>query len=417
MPFSLEHTRDVIQRAWALVRRLQDRAAAEQLGPATTQLQQIGERLAAWEQGEGAPEDVRKQIYIDSRWVLRRIAFANPLLAGIDKLLFIKRHDSVGVVHMCDQYYGCNAKPGGGLFVLSDAFTDHPRLTDLLASSVVESGRLGQQKLTGGTFLSPEVSYDGGTILFAYSQAEAYAKYQGREAYEWTPECCYHLFKCRADGSGLVQLTDGPVDDFDPCFLPNERVVFVTGRRGGYLRCGRNCPVYTLFSMEPDGSDMTCLSYHETHEWHPSVDNHGMIVYTRWDYVDRDTNIAHHLWLCYPDGRDPRSYHGNYPADNNRQGRPWMEQSIRAIPGSAKYVAVTGSHHGHAFGSLVLIDQRLDDDGACSQITRLTPDVPFSEAEQPYDRVQGVWDPLAAERDGLPVRLRRGPPEPRDLLD
>jgi len=63
--------------------------------------------------------------------------------------------------------------------------------------------------------------------------------------------------------------------------------------------------------MEPDGADIVPLSYHETHEWHPSVDHFGRIVYTRWDYVDRDTNVAHHIWTCYPDGRDPRSMHGN----------------------------------------------------------------------------------------------------------
>jgi hypothetical protein len=105
-----------------------------------------------------------------------------------------------------------------------------------------------------------------------------------------------------------------------------------------------------------------------------------MVVYTRWDYVDRDTNVAHHLWQCYPDGRDPRSFHGNYPV--KREGRPWMEMDIRAVPGSHKYVAVTGAHHGHAFGSLVLIDRRIDDDGAMAQIERITPDVPFSEAEK-----------------------------------
>ncbi|MEE9602987.1 MAG: hypothetical protein V3V75_06770, partial [Thermoguttaceae bacterium] len=73
-----------------------------------------------------------------------------------------------------------------------------------------------------------------------------------------------------------------------------------------------------------------------------------------------------------------RSYHGNYPI--KRQSRPWMEMSIRAIPNSHKYVATAASHHGHAFGSLVLIDQRIEDDNAMSQLTRLTPDVPFPEA-------------------------------------
>ncbi len=175
-----------------------------------------------------------------------------------------------------------------------------------------------------------------------------------------------------------MQLTDGPWNDFDPCYLPNGRIVFVS-ERGGYLRCGRHCPVYTMHSMEPDGSDIICLSFHETHEWHPSVNNDGMLVYTRWDYVDRDTNIAHHIWTCYPDGRDPRSFHGNYP--DRRESRPWMEMNIRAIPGSNKYVFSTGAHHGHEFGSLALLDPRLEDNGAMSQLERLTPEVPFPEAE------------------------------------
>jgi len=133
-----------------------------------------------------------------------------------------------------------------------------------------------------------------------------------------------------------------------------------------------------MFSMAADGSDIAHLSFHETHEWHPSVTNDGMLVYTRWDYVDRDTNVAHHIWTCYPDGRDPRSFHGNYP--QKRENRPWMEMQIRSVPGSPLFVASTGAHHGHEFGSLVLIDPRLRDDGAMSQLVRLTPDTPFPEA-------------------------------------
>ena len=55
--------------------------------------------------------------------------------------------------------------------------------------------------------------------------------------------------------------------------------------------------------------------------------------------------------------------------------------SIRAIPNSHKFVASTGAHHGHEFGSLVLIDPRLEDDNAMSQLTRLTPETLFPEAE------------------------------------
>ena len=45
---------------------------------------------------------------------------------------------------MCDQYYGCNAVPGGGLYVLEEAFGPRPRLRNLLANAVVQSGRLDE---------------------------------------------------------------------------------------------------------------------------------------------------------------------------------------------------------------------------------------------------------------------------------
>jgi hypothetical protein len=396
--FSLGHTKQVADRAEQLALRLKrQKGDAERLQKLSIGLVSLRERISRTESKKTISEESRKSLYFEARDILRQIAFCNRLL-DFDKILFIKRHDSGGVFHMCDQYYGCNAKPGGGLFILSNPFGSNPKLTNVLENSAVERGRLTGDNLSSGTFLAPELSYDGKTILFAYTQAKAYEKYRGKEAYEWSPEISYHIFKVNADGTGLVQLTDGPFDDFDPAFLPDGRIVFVTERRGGYLRCGRHCPVYTMYSMEPDGSDIICISFHETHEWHPSVNNDGMLVYSRWDYVDRDTNIAHHIWTSFPDGRNPRSFHGNYPV--RRESRPWMEMSIRAIPGSHRYVATTGSHHGNAFGSLVLIDPRLEDDGAMAQLTRLTPDTPFPEAEgkpiRNYMRYGTAW-PLSED--------------------
>lgn len=375
--FPPEQISKLVTRGYELAERLRILSASNsQLEPLVSELHRIEADLKA---AKDAPAEKRRDLYFDARWTIRRIAFCNPLL-DFNRLLFIKRNHPGGVFHMCDQYYGCNAIPGGGLFVLTDPFGPNPKLTNLLAGAVVENGRLEGRTLEPGGFLSPELSYDGKTILLAYTQAAAYEKYRGKEAYEWSPEVSYHIFKVNADGTGLVQLTDGPWDDFDPCFLPNGRIVFNSERRGGYLRCGRHCPTYALHSMAPDGSDIIHFSYHETHEWHPSVTNDGMVVYTRWDYVDRDTNIAHHIWTCFPDGRDPRSLHGNYPA--RRETRPWMEMSIRAIPDSHKFVATAAAHHGNAFGSLVMIDFRKQDDGMMSQLTRLTPDVPLPEAEK-----------------------------------
>jgi len=395
----------ILRRTAALLERLQGMAEAPDLSEAAGDLAALARGAASIEPNEKA---ARFALFHEAMRLGRHVALANPLL-DFDRILFITRHDAGGPFHMCDQYYGCNAKPGGGLYVLEDPFGPEPRATNLLANARVANGRLKGERLAGGSFLSPELSFDGRTVYFAWTQAKA------RKTYQWAPEFSYHVFRASAEGTGLRQLTDGPADDFDPCVLTGGRIAFISLRRGGYLRCGRHCPVYTLHLMEPDGSDIVPLSYHETHEWHPSVDHYGRIVYTRWDYVDRDTNVAHHIWTCYPDGRDPRSMHGNYPEE--RGSRPWMEMSIRAVPGSTRYIATTGAHHGHAFGSLVLIDQSHEDDAAMSQLVRLTPEAPFPEAERgrgnirrymifatPWPLAEDFWlcayDP-AAKRHGI----------------
>ena len=187
---------------------------------------------------------------------------------------------------------------------------------------------------------------------------------------------------CNIDGSNLRQLTSGPWNEFDPCWLPNGRIVFSSERRGGFVRCSgmRPVPSYTLHSMLDDGTDIVRLSHHETNEWHPSVNNDGMIVYTRWDYVDRGAGQAHHAWTCFPDGRDPREVNGNTRLHANTT--PKMEMNVRQIPNSRKYIATATPHHGWAAGSFILIDPSIPDDGEMSAVRRVTPEQAFPESEQ-----------------------------------
>ncbi|MCX7047831.1 MAG: NPCBM/NEW2 domain-containing protein [Candidatus Sumerlaeota bacterium] len=346
--------------------------------------------------------EARYLLFADASRLRRQIAFANPLL-DFDKILFIKRHRAL-YNHMCDQYYGMAATPGGGLYVLSNPFGPNPQLRDVLANSEVQNGRLKGQKLSGGpnkppalsfdgmgnlhgpeyeggTFLSPELSYDGKSILFAYVEGKGdrnHRHHTDPTQGHWDEGHCYHVFKVNLDGSDLRQLTDGTFNDFDPCWLPNGRIAFISERRGGYLRCGRACPLYSLFDMAADGNGITCLSFHETNEWHPSVTNDGRIVYTRWDYVDRHGCTAHHPWITTLDGRDARQVQGNFAP---RPTRPDMELDVRAIPGSHKFVATAAPHHGQAYGSLVMIDPRVFDDDTMAPVKRVTPEVGFPESQ------------------------------------
>jgi len=406
---------DVVLRRTAALLADVKRLGGSDLADAERHLAVLEKAVAAISPDHG---EARYVLYADACRLRRQIAFRNPLL-DFQELLFVKRHRAI-YPHMCDQYYGIAAMPGGGLYVLSDPFGAHPRLRDVLADSVVCSGRLTGQKLsggpnkpwrisydgmgnlsgeetTGGAFLSPDLSYDGRSIVFAYVEctgARNHDHHTDPSRGHWAEGRCYHVFQVDVDGSNLVQLTDGTWNDFDPRWLPSGRIAFVSERRGGYLRCGRVCPTYTLYDMAPDGGDIRCLSPHETNEWHPSVTHDGRIAWTRWDYVDRHFSAAHMPWITTVDGRDPRPIHGNYAWRGNR---PDMELNLRAIPSSPKFVATAAPHHGQAFGSLVVIDPRVDDNDGGSPLKRLTPDAGFPETGDGGTETYGSPWPLSED--------------------
>ncbi|MBI5388451.1 MAG: hypothetical protein HZA90_27620 [Verrucomicrobia bacterium] len=404
----------VVRRTAALLADLKQRGASAKVADAEDRLTALRED-ATQTALTNAP--ARRALFDQVCALRRQIAFANPLL-NFNQLLFLKRHRAI-FDHMCDQFYGICAAPGGGLFVLTDPFGVDPQVRDLLANSMVESGRLKGRRLSGGparppqlsydgvghlrggeteggSFLSPSLSYDAKTILFAYVECQGDQDHRAHtdpSRGHWDEERCYHIFKVNADGSRLQQITDGTWNDFDPCWLPNGRIAFITERRGGYLRCGRVCPLYNLYDMAADGSDVNCLSFHESNEWHPTVTHDGRIIYTRWDYVDRHGCTAHFPWITRLDGSDSRALHGNFAP---RASRPDMELNVRAIPGSTKFVATAAPHHGQAFGSLVILDPQVADDDGMGPVKRLTPEVAFPESQGGREVYGTAW-PLSED--------------------
>jgi len=375
----------VLRRTAALLADIRKMKDAPDLTKASAELATLKASCAKCPTTDTA---ARRTLYDDLCAVRRRIAFANPLL-NFNSVVFATHHKTHG--HMCDQYFGFHAKPGGSVYVLENAFSGTPAVRDVLKGATIQNGRLKGKTLEGGSLMSLDLSYDAKTVLFAWTEGE-------NTKYKWSERSTYHIFKATIEPgkpANLTQLTDGAFNDFDPCFMPDGRILFISERRGGFGRChGRPVPTYTLHTMRPDGSDIISISYHETNEWHPSIDNNGMIVYSRWDYVDRDSDVAHHIWLTYPDGRDPRSYHGNYPL--NRSIRPWMELAIRAIPNSHRYIATAAPHHGQNYGSFVMIDQQIKDDNACSQLKRITPEIAFPESERGKETYGQAW-PLSED--------------------
>jgi len=357
----------VLRQTGALVENLKRSGENAALNAVAADLEVLRSAISTSAPAPGS-DDYRAH-YLAACALRRGAALSNPLL-DFDSILFVVRGTFEGSVrsnpqtadaqggHFVTQYFGFNALPGGGLYAVRN-FKTRPEIVNILADSVVQNGRLQGRKLDHGAFATPDLSYDGKTIVFAWTENAEHKWIQSKKT-------CFHLFRVNVDGSNLVQLTDGAFNDFDPCWLPNGRIAFVSERRNGYIRCFDaylKVRSYTLFSMRDDGGDIAPLSYFETSEWNPSVNNNGQLVYTRWDYVDRENCLGTRFWISNPDGTNPRAPHGNYPLPYHtfpdhqpwsvRDGREWdsrfgaplVEMGIRAVPNSPLYMFTAAPHH------------------------------------------------------------------------
>ncbi len=359
-------------------------------------------------------EGAERERYLQARWVVREMALANPLL-DFDSILFAKRAPGT-LPHISDQYYGWWSRPGGGLYVLENFKSTAPRLRCLTDG------------WPEGSFLRPDLSYDGRKVLFAYCRY--YPQVAGMEKVDKTklPEdVFYQVYEMNLDGTGLRRLTRGRYDDFDARYLPSGDIVLLSTRKGAflqctkantcatlaqtmpdsYVRCGgdntRPCAVYTLHVMDAAGRNIRPISAFETFEYTPSVADDGRILYTRWDYIDRFNGHFFSLWAANQDGTNPQLVYGNYTT------KPQAVYEARSIPGSTKIIFTAAAHHSIEGGSLALLDRRRGDEGE-TPLTRLTPEVPFPETEAWHDTYYANPYPLSEDLYLVAWSTRRLPP-------
>jgi len=248
---------------------------------------------------------------------LREKALAGPL-AGVQELIFVTRalyddpHWYANIGYYCDdenrKAYAGNGTPDVGKLYALDIRTGATRV--LLDAQ-------------GGSVRDPQVHYDGGRILFSYREA-------GTDY--------YHLHEINVDGSGLRQLTFGPYDDFEPTYLPDGDILFVSTRCKRWVNCWMT-QVGTLFRCDGNGKDIRQVSGNTEHDNTPWVMPDGRILYTRWEYVDRSQVDYHHLWTMNPDGSNQAAYYGNM-----RPGILMID--AKPIPGTHEVLAVFSPGHG-----------------------------------------------------------------------
>lgn len=209
-----------------------------------------------------------------------------------------------------------------------------------------------------GGFRDPRVHYDGGKILFSYRKGGTHH---------------YHLCEINTDGTEFRQLTSGDCDDVDPCYLPDGGIVFSSSRCNRFVACNR-VPAAIIYRMNADGSGVMRLSANSITEDRPAVLPDGRIMYTRWDYLDRDPEGFRDLWTMNPDGTGQMVLFGGSP-------RPYPLYYAKCdalpIPGTNKVVSVFSPGFGRRdnAGNVMIVDlNRGPDDWSAAR--QISPDVP-----------------------------------------
>ncbi len=287
---------------------------------------------------------------------VRNALLANPLL-DFGRLLVVKRIPLKG-----------NARKimGGALGVgslnahTSDTIPRQDVFKDELAvlSDLRGVGRFSTiyTPAKNQTLIDPVLHFDGDRLLFAQ---------QGAKEKNW------RLFEIKDNGKGLRQATpdDGAdVAHFDPCYLPDGRIIFASTAVYQGLPCefgGR--AMACLYQLDPRTQSIRQLTFEQDSDWCPTMLHNGRVMYLRWEYTDQSHSNSRILFHMNPDGTDQRELRGS---------GSWFPNSFfyaKAIPGDPRRViGVAGGHHGTPrSGRLLVLDPsqgRRDAEGIVQEI-------------------------------------------------
>ena len=367
---------------WA--RSLADRIKTESSGKVN-----LTAELAKLDALEKTTAANNSELYFKVRGVKRDIAFKN-LAINFSKILMVDMPYPAGSEprHESKHRLGYMAVPGARLLVL-DGLAPDGKLTKLAPKPPLH-----------GSFWRPDVSFDAKKVLFCFKPHN---------------EKSFHLYEINADGSQMVQLTDGPYDDLDPIYLPDgKHIVFSTTRGHTYIRCMPPTNAFVLARCDSNGKNVYIISRNNESDYLPAMMNDGKVVYTRWEYTDKPLWRAQGLWSVNPDGTHVDTLWGNQSV------WPDLLKDARPIPGSRRIMFTGSAHHDWFSGSVGIITPSKGFNFPRG-LTKVTADVTWPESGNgpidpiespnyhPSGRYGGYYSPFPlSEKDFIVSASRRG---------
>jgi hypothetical protein len=245
--------------------------------------------------------------------------------------------------------------PGGGVYVLSPP-TPSGELRNLTES------------FDGVDIASVDVSFDAQQVVFSM-------RHSGDD--NW------HIYIANIDGSGIRQLTFGPVDDVGAIYIPGDRIAFVTnepytemGTRADEYNHGRQVTQPATITIAGGDADRRVCSQNLSNNA-PFLElmSDGRIAFSRWEHLEGRNELS--LFAMNPDCSNVLAVAGEFSKPFNS-----LVDASEIEPGV--FAAIGTSREGtFQAGALVRVDARSDSaddpnriDVQHASFDILTPEVP-----------------------------------------
>lgn len=272
----------------------------------------------------------------------RRALRLSELREYCDQIFYVKHYvfggteGLTGIAHVSDAVY-------------HDQTTERRGGSELCLLSVAEDGTVKNETLiekSRGVIRDPNLSWDAEKLVFSM-----------RDDFELDD---YSLYEMTTSDRSVRRLTVPPVfggrkypcADYEPCYAPDGSILFASTRHTQINDCWPNDNT-DIYSCDADGAHIRRLTYDELDVNFPQITADGRVVYTRWEYSDRNAYFLHPLFTMNPDGTAQTEYVGN----NSNYPASYLQ--ARAIPDSTKLIAIISGHHVPHKGKLALIDRSL----------------------------------------------------------
>lgn len=277
----------------------------------------------------------------------RRVAFLEDYEKEIKKLVYAKHHNLGSLIVGCQEGFSIASnidekwKPGSGLYYLD--FTNYyPQPKPLIEDK-------------SGVIRDPCVSLDGKKIAFAWYKNASRTTVgsstpSGYKIFELDIE--KHLANPSTEPKQITFADDGlVVSDYEPCYTQFGEIMFNSSRCFQLIDCFTNM-VSTIFVVDTSGKYLRRVCYDQVHTFYPQLRSDGKIMYTRWEYNDRNLMQSMGLFTMRPDGTEQTEFYGNQTT--------WPVTCIhgREIPYTqgSKAMFIASGHHAPYYGEPLIVD-------------------------------------------------------------